>query len=1047
MLVKKSSVFNRSMIRTIFLLFALSASVLNLPVHPNSESDQKCGYDSCHPLKKGFVNVHIVPHTHDDVGWLKTVDQYYYGSRTNIQNAGVENILDSVVEALHKDPNRRFIYVETAFFWKWWIKQHDTVKALVRRYVNNGQLEFIGGGWSMNDEAATNYHSTIDQMTWGFQKLNETFGACGRPKIGWQIDPFGHSREQASIFAQLGFDGVLLGRIDYEDKMNRWATKTPEMIWKSSNNLEKSEIFTSVLYNNYAPPKGFCFDILCTDDPIIDNKKSPDYNVDQKINDFFAYLDNMTAVYTTDNLLITMGEDFQYQDAQVWFKNLDKLIMYANERQSHGSKYNLIYSTPSCYIKAVQEDAKAKNLVFPVKSDDFFPYASDPHAYWTGFFTSRPTSKRFEREGNNYLQVCKQLYALTDLGPEDRVDLNALREAMGIMQHHDAITGTEKQHVADDYARILTEGFNECEFITATALSNLVTNKSKINEDAEPAPAVPFTSCLLTNISSCSISETQKNFVVTIYNPLSREVSKHVRLPVLGSSYSVKDAGGKDLETQIIPTPEEILKIPGRKSEATVELVFLAEKLPPLGFKSFFIQRKEGNDIIQFKDVNELSLAGISVKVDKATGLLTEMTMNGVTLPISQEFLFYNGFVGDNKEFANRSSGAYIFRPNGTSPTSITDTVKVKAIQGSILSEIHQTFNEWVSQVIRIYKNDNLVEFDWLVGPIPIDGPNGKEIITRFKTNLKTESTFYTDSNGREVLKRVRDFRPTWKLHLQEPVAGNYYPITSKILLKDATQNVEFSVLTDRAQGGSSLKDGQVELMVHRNCLHDDAFGVGEALNEEAFDTGLVARGSHFVVFGKANETTGKSIAAQERDVAQRKLLSAWTFLAPTNETSLESYKSKFAMEYSGLKKSLPDNVQILTLEPWVGFSFLLRLEHVLEKDEDKDLSKPVQVDLKNLFTPFEITSIKETTLGANQWLEKNKRLDFPAGESIEHILDGKLNDDKIQSHLREIWMRNNDEYSNYVKRDISMNDNLEDLVINLTPMQIRTFVIEFKKN
>lgn len=57
--------------------------------------------------------------------------------------------------------------------------------------------------------------------------------------MGWQIDPFGHSREMASIFAQLGFDGILLGRIDYQDKQFRLKTKTPEMIWRGSANLGK----------------------------------------------------------------------------------------------------------------------------------------------------------------------------------------------------------------------------------------------------------------------------------------------------------------------------------------------------------------------------------------------------------------------------------------------------------------------------------------------------------------------------------------------------------------------------------------------------------------------------------------------------------------------------------------------------------------------------------------------------------------------------------------------------------------------------------------
>ena len=145
----------------------------------------------------------------------------------------------------------RFIYVETAFFNQWWVEQNEETKNLVRGLVKSGQLEFINGGWCMNDEAATHYVDIIDQMSLGLGILSDLFGECGRPRVAWQIDPFGHSREQASLVAQMGYDGLFFGRLDYADKKKRMADKTMEMLWQGSSSLGK-------FLSSYAEPEINC---------------------------------------------------------------------------------------------------------------------------------------------------------------------------------------------------------------------------------------------------------------------------------------------------------------------------------------------------------------------------------------------------------------------------------------------------------------------------------------------------------------------------------------------------------------------------------------------------------------------------------------------------------------------------------------------------------------------------------------------------------------------------------------------------------------------
>lgn len=83
-----------------------------------------------------------------------------------------------------------------------------------------------------------------------------------------------------------------------------------------------------------------------------------------------------------------------------------------------------------------------------------------------GYFTSRATSKGWIREATAYLQAARQLEVLTGAqgsmtGPVPSAtgpNTDSLEEAVSLLQHHDAITGTEKQHVTDDYHVRLARG-------------------------------------------------------------------------------------------------------------------------------------------------------------------------------------------------------------------------------------------------------------------------------------------------------------------------------------------------------------------------------------------------------------------------------------------------------------------------------------------------------------------------------------------------------------------------------------------------------------
>ena len=107
------------------------------------------------------LTVHLVPHTHDDVGWLQTVDQYYVALRAvHPQHRHPSSCT--------RDPSRRFMYVEQAFFQRWWRQQSPAMQAHdPLSWWPSGQLEFVNGAWAMHDEGCTHFVDMIDQTTLG----------------------------------------------------------------------------------------------------------------------------------------------------------------------------------------------------------------------------------------------------------------------------------------------------------------------------------------------------------------------------------------------------------------------------------------------------------------------------------------------------------------------------------------------------------------------------------------------------------------------------------------------------------------------------------------------------------------------------------------------------------------------------------------------------------------------------------------------------------------------------------------------------------------
>jgi lysosomal alpha-mannosidase len=183
----------------------------------------------------------------------------------------------------------------------------------------------------------------------------------------------------------------------------------------------------------------------------------------------------------------------------------------------------------------------------------------------------------------------------------------------------------------------------------------------------------------------------------------------------------------------------------------------------------------------------------------------------------------------------------------------------------------------------------------------------------------------------------------------------------------------------DRSNGGGSIHDGSLEIMLHRRILTNDPItaSLDEPLNEIAFGQGLVVRGKHLLII----ESPSKS-AAIHRTNAQQLYMQPVSTFALTN-LSYTDYSASHRQTWSALTDTMPRNLHLLTLDQLAPKQYLVRVEHYFELNEDAVYSQPIQIDLQQLLHSLgEITDVTELILTANMPLSELNRLNWTTTEN-----------------------------------------------------------------
>lgn len=906
----------------------------------------KQGWDVTYPKNKWGatkkLHVYVVPHSHNDPGWVKTFDDYY--------EAQVKHIFENVLKKLEEDPRRKFIETEISFFSTWWKSIDQDKRKRVKRLVEKGQLEITTGGWVMPDEANTHFAAIVDQLIEGHQWVHSTLGV--EPKSGWAIDPFGHSPTMAYILKKAGLQNILIQRVHYAVKKKLAQEKQLEFMWRQHWDQDGSTDLMCHMMPFYSydiphtcgpNPKVCCQFDFARLSPSRYNcpwKIAPvaisNQNVAERSQTLLNQYRKKAELYRSDVVLIPLGDDFRYDkddECERQFTNYQKMFDFMNS--SPDMAVEAQFGTLSDYFNKIYELSEVEQGTqpkdYPVLAGDFFTYSDRDDHYWSGYYTSRPFYKNLDRILEYHVRAAEVIFtlaltysrqaAITAFPREKLMEMMvSSRRSLGLYQHHDGITGTAKDFVVIDYGERMLVGLMDSKRVIVESASLLMLENKKdfkypreplfnIDEDRQNHESLPVRTVLdVTEVTSS----------ILFYNPLGHEREQVMKIYVTSPFVEIHAPDGATVDAQVDPFWESPTVMVPKKYK-----VSFVVRVPALGISRYTIQKVQpeaikttsfGATVVMNVEVaKHKEMFPFSIKQEKPedfvlensnlkahfsgkTGMLQSVTTksDGKSHEADVTFLKY-GTKG-----AKEKSGAYLFLPDGRGKPLDGVIPVIRIVRGSVSCEV-TVFTRNVQHTMRVFNSPgtdgNVVDVFNLVD---ITKEMNFEISMSISTDVdNTDREFYTDLNGFQMLKR--------KTYDKLPLQANVYPMPAMAYIED--DQTRFSILSAQSLGVACHYKGDVEVMMDRRLNQDDNRGLGQGVRDNK-----VTPNRFFLLFEnrKTPKPKDKMIGypSLQAHVTYLQLVHP-TFVMPENS---DAVTHRYLSTFSALAEPLPCEIHLLNL-------------------------------------------------------------------------------------------------------------------------------------